>query len=1079
LLRFAGLALALIAVALVVAGTPHDSLGLRSEGPDGLPPITCANIDQNKVYLSQSAPVQDGKYFTDSDVKIDAVGQIIRAVPVSAQFGCVPQAQDVQTTDWHLTSKPGGSNATVTVIDKFHAKLKPDVTGTYVVTFTACPNSCFMQFPPNPGETIPATPVTATIEATDTLPFPPQTEPVLPDFTDLCAGPNDPCTNTDFGNLDDKCNGGGGTFDPQWVTVADQFNGPESYQLVEGEVKQSRVSAKDSITNHGSHDVNVAIEVDPIYRFLISSVSEFGDPDRLGVEWERDSYPEFYRPTIGDRVSVFGYWIHDCAHDGFYTEIHPAAGIATHRARPVLIPPSEGLGDNVYSPGVISDVWFSANGGEAINCDWTALHLPEQNASGDACVPYPNCGDAGAQSCLSPIGGRSYTYNVYLPPSPEDILRKAGHNNPPQIGLYIKKSDSIANVAVKKTDDGVTYLEVTVTPQGPFGTFQGHLEAAWKYPSPSNWNLKSYKFRIRDLDVRDDADTSVCVPFGGCNDGDWRLWANLQNTTQEWTKLYDCSGCISDDTVYDYKPDYWQTDGSPAQNLGPDLMYYPEQLISFIVTGFEDDGAETGDNLGTLSQLIKQPDSDYFGVGANYCSDDFTTIPLVDIDIWGMGCGHYFVDYTIIPMGPVPATLSAEGQALYDASLVHSSDLHDCFTHKIPIPCLRGDFTSLDFAESFPDGNHPVGPVDLGKFDAFESQEEEEFTFTEIPLPDLKDKFAHEPVERVDSLLQNIRLHFCSFASPTPSPTRTPSPTPPFSPIATPHTICIGDRAPDLTLLALEAVVPPQKFQEHFGDLPFVRPIFGDMDCDQKVDLPDVLISLAAAARLKMRAPCFNMGDTNCDRSYDVRDSLALMKYKAGFTGPAGVPIPYPNAASATCNKVGEGVHLHLLTLGPTATPTRTPSPTPTFIATFTPTPTATPTVAPTGIPTPTPDVTGPTITNNTDFPDPISDGPPGCNRSQQTTVSANISDPSGLANVVLHYRFTENNSSTQWQSGTPMFNNGTGKWEFSINPPDLNSSGQGTIDWYFEATDNASNTSVSPSNAPASYYSTTVLYCD
>src|SRR6185436_16093845 len=99
----------------------------------------------------------------------------------------------------------------------------------------------------------------------------------------------------------------------------------------------------------------------------------------------------------------------------------------------------------------------------------------------------------------------------------------------------------------------------------------------------------------------------------------------------------------SDDTVYNYAPDYWQTDGSPARDLGPDLMYYPEQLISFIVTGFEDDGAETGDNLGTLSQLIKQPDSDYFGTGANYCSDDFTTIPLVDIDIWGQGCGHYFV----------------------------------------------------------------------------------------------------------------------------------------------------------------------------------------------------------------------------------------------------------------------------------------------------------------------------------------------------------------------------------------------------------------------------------------------------
>lgn len=1052
-------------------GKPESSLGLRAEGPDGMPQVTCANIDQNKVYLSQSAPVQDGKYFTDSDVKIDAVGQIIRAVPISAELGCVPQVQDVTATDWHLTTKPGGSNATLQVIDKFHSKLKADVTGTYIVTFTACPgNGCFVQFPPNPFETIDPIPVTATIEATDTLPFPPQTEPVLPDFTDLCAGPGDSCDNTDFSDLDDKCNDGGGTFDPQWVTAADEFNGPQSYQLVEGVVKQSRVSAKDSITNHSSHDVNLAIDVDPIYRFLVSSVSEFNDPDRLGVEWERDSYPEFYRPTIGDRVSVFGYWIHDCAHDGFYTEIHPAAGIATHRVRPVYIPTSEGLGDNVYAPGIISDVWFSADGGEAINCDWTALHLPSQNAEGDACVPYPNCGDIGANPCLSPIGGRTYTYNVYLPPSPEDILKKAGHDNPPHIDLYIKKDDNIANVDVKKTDDGVTYLEVTVTPSDPYGTFSAHLEAAWKYPSPSNWNLKSYKFRIRDLDVRDDADTSVCVPLAGCNDGDWRLWANIQNTTQEWTKLYDCSGCISDDTVYNYAPDYWQTDGSLERNLGPDLMYYPEQLISFIVTGFEDDGAETGDNLGTLSQLIKQPDSDYFGTGANYCTTDFTTIPLVDIDIWGQGCGHYFVDYTIIPMGPVTATLSGEGQALYDASLVHSSDLHDCFTHKIPIPCLRGDFTSLDFAESYPDGNHPIGPIDIDKFDAFESQEIEEFASTDISLPDLKEEMKHAPGAAIDSFLDALHDRLCH-----PHPNAVPAGSCPKL-----------DHQDVWSLLSIETVITADEFNQHFGDIPFDRPIEGDMDCDLRVDLPDVLLSLRAAAGLKLHAPCFNQGDPNCDFKHDVKDSLALLIFKAG-AAPGGVSIPYPNG-TVTCNKVGDAIHLHLLTQGPgTPTPTRTPSPVPSVLPTPTKTPTPTPSAAPTPTPTATPtptgtptDVTGPTITNLGANPDGTAlnyifdhfDATYCPNN--QTTISANVSDPSGVNGVHLNYYFTGNGAPAGITTVIPTFVNGS--YEYTVSVPNyLNNSDPGELRWYWDASDTNNNVT----NEFPTYHSAPITDCN
>jgi hypothetical protein len=78
---------------------------------------------------------------------------------------------------------------------------------------------------------------------------------------------------------------------------------------------------------------------DSPYRRLVATRIEWGGgfSNALGVEWEINSYPEFFWPTPGDRVSVWGYWIHDCGHEG-YTEIHPPVGAAVHRTSPVRIP---------------------------------------------------------------------------------------------------------------------------------------------------------------------------------------------------------------------------------------------------------------------------------------------------------------------------------------------------------------------------------------------------------------------------------------------------------------------------------------------------------------------------------------------------------------------------------------------------------------------------------------------------------------------------------------------------------------------------------------------------------------------
>ena len=49
----------------------------------------------------------DGKYFTGSDVNIDAVAQVTRAVPLGPDQGCGVQVQDVNDTQWQLTTMEG------------------------------------------------------------------------------------------------------------------------------------------------------------------------------------------------------------------------------------------------------------------------------------------------------------------------------------------------------------------------------------------------------------------------------------------------------------------------------------------------------------------------------------------------------------------------------------------------------------------------------------------------------------------------------------------------------------------------------------------------------------------------------------------------------------------------------------------------------------------------------------------------------------------------------------------------------------------------------------------------------------
>ena len=152
-------------------------------------------------------------------------------------------------------------------------------------------------------------------------------------------------------------------------------------------------------------------------------------------------------------------------------------------------------------------------------------------------------------------------------------------------------------------------------------------------------------------------------------------------------------------------------------------------------------------------------------------------------------------------------------------------------------------------------------------------------------------------------------------------------------------------------------------------------------------------------------------------------------------------------------------------------TPTSTSSPTPSI--TPSPTPSVTPSPTPSITPSPTPDTTGPTISDVTASDDPIYWPPEYC-LPDQVTISAFVSDPSGVSGVKLTYRVVGVQQEGSWQS-LPMSHPGTGTHTgpgtfeatvdaealgVSLDPPSYGE--PATLEYYIQAFDDKGNRSES-----------------
>ena len=118
-----------------------------------------------------------------------------------------------------------------------------------------------------------------------------------------------------------------------------------------------------------------------------------------------------------------------------------------------------------------------------------------------------------------------------------------------------------------------------------------------------------------------------------------------------------------------------------------------------------------------------------------------------------------------------------------------------------------------------------------------------------------------------------------------------------------------------------------------------------------------------------------------------------------------------------------------------------------------------TPTVTPTF--TPTPDTQAPTIRNVTAFPESIFDIP-GCDGPTVTSISASVIDPSGVAQVTVHWLLFDGVDFGALKIVGASFNPDSREWEATLDPLPVVSD-PGRIEYYVQARGNSGNTNRVP----------------
>lgn len=689
----------------------------KGDDIDGDAPALCEPRADISFALRQNALPLVG---TEVDIIATSAKITLVTPDAEAPASCVTVLHALRPSDfeWELVAAPSASTAALAGTSTLTARLRLDAEGTFRVRFTACPDGC--ELPVTGGAAFPVAAESRDllIEAVDEINLPPDTEPVR-------VPPAGPGFDGEPG-----CQAAADLINPAWVTVG-RWRGPQDYRLLEGRVVKASVSRTDNNLNHHTNDINAFVKPDIGYAALYAP----GKPE-MEVEWETGSYPEAMRPTRGDRMSAWGYWINDCAH-GARTEIHPPVLTAVHRARAIRLPAS--FGTNVFVPGIVTDVWASRDGGEATgDCSLTGLHQPGGGSGFDfgphTCLPHTE-GFTGSQP--NPLRRDApYTFTIYLPRDPRDIAAAAGHDAP-EVPLTFRverrngepAGDGLVTVTRVELETG-TALAVSVDLSGLEGPdFYRRIVAGWAYAAPDNWGLRRWKLRVGSLDVQDDGDGRLR------GDGDWRFWFNTTSVSREWSKLFDCDGCVHGREDFGGVP--WETDaGNPPRDLGRDLLLFPGQQVFVNATGYEKDW-NWEDSTGQVTRLHPQLARAY--QARSYCRRAGQS-----------GCASYTLNYEVVEGPPLgPADLSAAAQRLYDAYSIGAGG------EDIPGRVTRD--WNLPEELALETGQDPA-PLDLA--DYYVVQEAEPTSLGDIGVPEFRaalERARAASPERLDLFLAELR----------------------------------------------------------------------------------------------------------------------------------------------------------------------------------------------------------------------------------------------------------------------------------------------------------------------------------
>jgi hypothetical protein len=357
--------------------------------------------------------------------------------------------------------------------------------------------------------------------------------------------------------------------------LAEPSDGAFHPRRLEGEVVLGHPPHGDAVFNHKTEDYNffvvpdsqdpLASESDADYRYLFGfgnfHAGEPKEKGRIEVEWEYGAHtwndaadngyygglPTWAWPNIGDRVITEGYWIFDCGHSPFRSEIHPAWFTATIRNmaqdemarganRHGWVAPL-GPDDADFSAVTKVDVFISSFGGEAVDniFDDDDFYGPDRNP------PEPDW--------WQPVNSKDYDFNIPAPPKPSPDAQLKMQIQDPPAGPWIRPPGAVSpffrpDHMTPFERGGRTFVHVHIpfstVPDATYLLFAKTLIVGWDVPKPDVMHLR---VNVKRWNVYDDLDsTKPGADYSAwVQSGDQNLWLPISDGGDDDEKdEFDC-----------------------------------------------------------------------------------------------------------------------------------------------------------------------------------------------------------------------------------------------------------------------------------------------------------------------------------------------------------------------------------------------------------------------------------------------------------------------------------------------------------------------------------------------------------